>query len=122
MYNVPEIPGPVFLATFEDDVFSTGQFVKSSDPKYAGQLWEARTHEDEGGIAGDRVRLLFSPCVCQVVWTASRCAWRCVQGLIAVHPAKHYGITGVFKKPLELKDQDLVLQCVFPAAFPVFLP
>jgi hypothetical protein len=60
VYEVPKIEGAVFLATFEDDVFSTGQFVKSGASKYAGQNWDTRTYESEGGIVGDQV--------CRVDW------------------------------------------------------
>lgn len=55
VYTVPNIEGPVFLATMQEDVFKSGQFVKSSADKYTGQTWEFRSFEDEGGIPGDKV-------------------------------------------------------------------
>ena len=55
VYTVPKIDGPVFLATFQDDVFATGQFVKSSASKYTGQAWTYKTQEEDGAIPGDKV-------------------------------------------------------------------
>ncbi len=34
----------------------------------------------------------------------------CLQALSALYPAKHYGITGMFSKPLDIDDDFLVLQ------------
>jgi hypothetical protein len=70
-----------FLATFDKDPFTTGVFVKSTNDKYRNQPWKLVAGGEDGGLEGDNA-------------------------LVAEVKAKHYGISAVFSKPIELGEED----------------
>lgn len=72
-YKVPDVKS-AFLATFEEDPFTSGVFVKSALDKYRGQQWTLVDTEDEGGIPGDNVSARGF-CVLRVCCVCGRRAW-----------------------------------------------
>ena len=56
-YATPSVPDSVsFLAAFDADPFTSGQFKRSDAEKYRGQPWKLVSTADDGGIEGDEVR------------------------------------------------------------------